>query len=222
MQSSKPGDVIDFPPEKITDWTKARPQPPEIEIIDGVQTTRGMGDLFERQMKNIGKKDPALYEDRGGNIIPTQFKDATKETEAQILHKNHKGNQEGIERLKNKPLDPDDVLPNYNETPGEYSRRKTPGSKENLLQELNMKILFNRLRGDETVEELKEILKNLDTDGVPFAAGGRAGLYQGGQAKIEPDLSDIGHGSDASDGKKYVNSPMVSSNDFNRIKLFIR
>ena len=34
MQSSKPGDVIDFPPERITDWTKARPQPPEIEIID--------------------------------------------------------------------------------------------------------------------------------------------------------------------------------------------
>jgi hypothetical protein len=33
-----------------------------------------MGDLFEKQMKNIGKKDPALYEDRGENIIPTQFK----------------------------------------------------------------------------------------------------------------------------------------------------
>jgi hypothetical protein len=193
------GEVVPFPPERITDWTKARPQPPEIEIIDGVQTTRGMGDLFERQMKNIGKKDPALYEDRGGNIIPTQFKDATKETEAQILQKLNKGNQEGIERLKNKPLDPDDVLPNYNETPGEYSRRKTPGSKENLLQELKIAYEkeFNRLRGDETVEELKEILKNLDTDGVPFAAGGRAGLYQGGQAKIEPDLSGIGHGSDA-------------------------
>jgi hypothetical protein len=72
------GEVIPFPPERITDWTKARPQPPEIEIIDGVQTTRGLGDLFERQMKNIGKKDPALYEDRGGNIIPAQFKDFTQ------------------------------------------------------------------------------------------------------------------------------------------------
>jgi hypothetical protein len=30
-----------------------------------------------------------------------------------------------------------------------------------------------------------------------FAKGGRAGLYQGGQAQIEPDLSNIGHGSDA-------------------------
>jgi hypothetical protein len=82
LMSSKSGDVIDFPPERITDWTKARPQPPEIEMIDGVQTTRGMGDLFERQMKNIGKKDPALYEDRGGNIIPTQFKDTTVSPES--------------------------------------------------------------------------------------------------------------------------------------------
>jgi hypothetical protein len=30
-----------------------------------------------------------------------------------------------------------------------------------------------------------------------MSKGGRAGFYQGGQAQIEPDLSDIGHGSDA-------------------------
>jgi hypothetical protein len=61
MKSSKSGDVIDFPPERITDWTKARPQPPEIETINGVQTTRGMGDLFSKQMKNIGKKKILRY-----------------------------------------------------------------------------------------------------------------------------------------------------------------
>jgi hypothetical protein len=100
---------------------------------------------------------------------------------------------------RNKPLDPDDVLPNYNETPGEFARRETPGSKENLLQELKIAYEkeFNRLRGDETAEELKEMLKNLDTDGVPFASGGRAGYYGGGQAMVGEDLSEIGHGSDA-------------------------
>ena len=84
---------------------------------------------------------------------------------------------------RNKPLDPDDVLPNYNETPGEFARRETPGSKENLLQELKIAYEkeFNRLRGDETAEELKEMLKNLDTDGVPFASGGRAGYAVGNQ-----------------------------------------
>jgi hypothetical protein len=133
------GEVVPFPPERITDWTKARPQPPEIEIIDGVQTTRGLGDLFERQMKNIGKKDPALYEDRGGNIIPTQFSEApafpsytAKETEEQILKRLKKQNEDSINRLKNKK-DPED--------PQKF--------------------------------------------------------YQGGQAQIEPDLSGIGHGSDA-------------------------
>lgn len=103
-------------------------------------------------------------------------------------------------KKKNEPLDPDDVLPNYNETPGEFARRNTPGSKENLLQELKIAYEkeFNRLKGDETAEELKEILKNLDTDGVPFATGGRAGYYGGGITNmVGEDLSEIGHGSDA-------------------------
>jgi hypothetical protein len=141
MKSSKSGDVIDFPPERITDWTKARPQPPEIEMIDGVQTTRGMGDLFEKQMKNIGKKDPALYEDRGENIIPTQFSEApafpsytAKETDAQILARLKKQNKDAAERLRNK-------------------KNKDPEDPQKF--------------------------------------------YQGGQAQIEPDLSGIGHGSDA-------------------------
>ena len=31
---------------------------------------------------------------------------------------------------------------------------------------------FDRLTGNETAEELTEMLKNLDIDGVPFAGGG--------------------------------------------------
>ena len=155
LMQSKSGDVIDFPPERITDWTKERP---------------GRADLPE-----IPKKaDSALYEDRGGNIIPAQFKDVAKETDEQILNKLNKGNKESVERLKNKPLDPDDALPNYKKTPGNYSERKTPGSIENLREEIKIAYRkeFDRLRGDETAEELTDMLKNLDTDGVPFAEGG--------------------------------------------------
>jgi hypothetical protein len=194
------GEVIPFPPERITDWTKARPQPPEIEIIDGVQTTRGLGDLFERQMKNIGKKDPALYEDRGGNIIPAQFDESpafpsytAKETDDQIIARLNNQNKEGIERLKNKSLDPDDALPNYTETPGEYSRRNTPGSIENLREEIKIAYRneFDRLTGNETAEELKEILKNLDTDGVPFSEGGPADFenWKKGKDEFEKEQS---------------------------------
>jgi hypothetical protein len=40
-----------------------------------------------------------------------------------------------------------------------------------------------------------------------MAKGGRAGFYQGGQAQIEPDLSDIGHGSDALMARTRLMSP---------------
>jgi hypothetical protein len=89
--------------------------------------------------EEIKIKDPALYEDRGENIIPTQFSEApafpsytAKETEEQILKRLKKQNEDSINRLKNKK-DPED--------PQKF--------------------------------------------------------YQGGQAQIEPDLSGIGHGSDA-------------------------
>jgi hypothetical protein len=39
------------------------------------------------------------------------------------------------------------------------------------------------------------------------AAGGRAGYYGGGQAMIEPDLSDIGHGSDALMARTRITAP---------------
>ena len=51
LKQGKKGEVVKFPKDKITDWTKARPQPPETEIIDGIQTTRGLGDLFPKQLE---------------------------------------------------------------------------------------------------------------------------------------------------------------------------
>jgi hypothetical protein len=215
------GEVIPFPPERITDWTKARPQPPEIEIIDGVQTTRGLGDLFERQMKNIGKKDPALYEDRGGNIIPAQFDESpafpsytakdslppggTRESVRKEAIEKYGIQPERVDEIMNtkfdekladevlKDLDLDDALPNYKETPGEYSRRNTPGSIENLREEMKIAYRneFDRLTGNETAEELKEILKNLDTDGVPFSEGGPADFenWKKGKDEFEKEQS---------------------------------
>ena len=46
------------------------------------------------------------------------------QTDFEIQERLNSDNKKAIkafeERMKNKPLDPDDVLPNYNETPGEY------------------------------------------------------------------------------------------------------
>ncbi len=74
--------VIEFPKERITDPFKARPQPPKIEMVKGIQTTRGLGDLFKRQMEKIGKK--------------------FKESEAQTIARMKKQNKEAAQRLRDK------------------------------------------------------------------------------------------------------------------------
>ena len=97
-------------------------------------TLKEIGSIDLPEIPKPKKADPALYEDRGGNIIPAQFKDVGKETDAQIIARIEKQNKESAERLRNK-------------------KSKDPDEPE--------------------------------------------GFYQGGQAQIEPDLSNIGHGSDA-------------------------
>ena len=79
---STKGKVIQFPKERITDPFKARPQPPKIKMIKGIQTTRGLGDLFKRQMEKIGKK--------------------FKESEAQTIARMKKQNKEAAQRLRDK------------------------------------------------------------------------------------------------------------------------
>jgi hypothetical protein len=54
-------------------------------------------------------------------------------------------------------------------------------------------------------EEIVEIIKS--TPKQKMATGGRAGFYSGGQSMIEPDLSDIGHGSDALMARNRLVSP---------------
>jgi len=69
-----------------------------------------------------------------------------------------------------------------------------------------------------TPEESKKILQDtedhiFERDVVPdefdpeYAKGGRAGYYGGGQAMVEPDLSDIGHGSDALMARTRMTAP---------------
>jgi hypothetical protein len=136
-------------------------------------------ELFEQFVKS-NKREP-----KGMELIQLKFKANKLQREADKI----------IEFPRNKiqPLDPDDALPNYKETPGEYSRRNTPGSIENLREEMKIAYRneFDRLTGNETAEELKEILKNLDTDGVPFSEGGPADFenWKKGKDEFEKEQS---------------------------------
>ena len=81
-QESGKGEVVQFPKDRITDWTKARPQPPKIEIINGIQTTRGLGDLFGRQLEKAVKKPKVV------------------KTEAQIKSGIEAGNKAAVQKMK--------------------------------------------------------------------------------------------------------------------------
>ena len=68
----------------------------------------------EQAQNFIRKSDPALYEDRGGNIIPAQFDESpafpsytAKETEEQIRQRLLKNNKDGIASMKSKLDDPE-------------------------------------------------------------------------------------------------------------------
>ena len=50
-QNKDKGKVIQFPKDKIKDVTKSQSRPPETEIIKGIQTTRGLGDVFPKQLE---------------------------------------------------------------------------------------------------------------------------------------------------------------------------
>ena len=88
--------VIQFPPDRITNPFKARPQPPKIEIKGGIQTTRGMGDLFKKQLEKVTKR--------------------VRETDAQTIARMKKQNKESAQRLRDKK-DLGDRLKDYKGDP---------------------------------------------------------------------------------------------------------
>ena len=64
---------------------------------------------------------------------------------------------------------------------------------------------FRMMEKGKGPEEIVEIFKN--TKRTKNAKGGRAGYYMGGQSTIEPDLSDIGHGSDSLMARNRILAP---------------
>ena len=78
-----------------------------------------------------------------------------------------------------------DILPKYKETPGEWVRGQTMGTKEYYLNELKIAYPnhYRTLTGKESTAELKEIIYRLDTEGIPF--------NEGGMAKLNAELNQL-------------------------------
>ena len=60
------------------------------------------------------------------------------------------------------------------------SRAIQAGNKSKILEEFKVSYPkeHGRLRGNETVEQIKEMMFRLDTEGVPFATGGIANHFR--------------------------------------------
>ena len=100
--------------------------------------------------------------------------------------------------------------------PGAFEKGENYNHYEQIFRE-NMgddilKVKDEKYKGDGrlVLTEQEEVLgsdpRPNDTD-IPFAKGGIAGYYTGGMVDVEPNLSDIGHGSDALMARTRLVSP---------------
>lgn len=78
-----------------------------------------------------------------------------------------------------------------------------PVHKASVLAKIDMAMELGKT--NKSADEIIDILKKEPE--TKMATGGRAGYYAGGQAMIEPDLSDIGHGSDSLMARTRLTAP---------------
>jgi len=78
-----------------------------------------------------------------------------------------------------------------------------PVHKASVLAKIDMAMELGKT--NKSADEIIDILKKEPE--TKMATGGRAGYYGGGQAMIEPDLSDIGHGSDSLMARTRITAP---------------
>jgi len=129
--------------------------------------------VYGKPREGIKTLDEAEMDIKSIDDATNELNDAVTEADA---FSESIGFPAATKKIKNEPLDPDDVLPNYNETPGEFARRNTSGSKENLLEQMKAAYpqRYNNLTGNETAAELKGIMEKANKTDIPFTTGAGA------------------------------------------------
>ena len=129
--------------------------------------------IYGKPREGIKTLDEAEMDIKSIDDATNELNDAVTEADA---FSESIGFPAATKKIKNEPLDPDDVLPNYNETPGEFARRNTSGSKENLLEQMKAAYpqRYNNLTGNETAAELKGIMEKANKTDIPFTTGAGA------------------------------------------------
>ena len=134
--------------------------------------------IHARTLKNTSENQVKLFEANLKDILKAKVPPKAKILD---IKTGQKIPATGIQRLETSAGFPKNVHPQstMGKAIGE-SRAIQAGNKSKILEEFKVSYPkeHGRLKGNETVEQIKEIMFRLDTEGVPFATGGIANHFR--------------------------------------------
>ena len=137
--------------------------------------------LHARTLKNTTENQKNLFLENIKSIQKAKTPPKLKEAKILDIKTGQKIPATGIQRLETKVGYPKNVHPQstMGKAIGE-SRAIQAGNKSKILEEFKVSYPkeHGRLRGNETVEQIKEIMFRLDTEGIPFTHGGIANHFR--------------------------------------------
>ena len=219
----KKGEVFDLQGNKLN------PKKPIMGGTQGIETLLKKGDLTKgtvsktsdkvknREMfKDASERFSKAYDDlpppgsRGG---PDDIAAPFQSSEETIKNMIEAENKKNIAKIKNRKM-VKDAIDNMSPTFVKGDRKyNTQMVAEDLADKKFGKEFYDLDQRqqmdiyDEALEGYDELTRGGMPDPEDFAQGGRAGHYTGGMVDVEPNLSDIGHGSDSLMARTRLVSP---------------
>jgi hypothetical protein len=157
------------------------------------------GEVIEFPQKRTFKEEIEAMKKSGDIVDPNNLKKNDKVLQRDMFNNSNLNKTDTVTDTITyiKSLEPIKAMKEANSIIGRKGKYKdlTPEQSKRILQDTE----------DHIFQRDPDNLYDYDPEDM--AKGGRAGFYQGGQAQIEPDLSDIGHGSDALMARTRLMSP---------------
>ena len=200
----KKGEVIPFP-QKRTFSEEIEAMKKSGDLVDEKDMVISEKITDREMFKNANERFNPPPGSRGGeDDIAAPFQ-SSEETLKSMFEAENKKN---IAKIKERKKMLDDSIDDA--SPGFSGDRKTDAElvAENLAERRGL--VYDDLPTKERLKIYDEAYQGLvKKKNIPedFAVGGRAGHYTGGMVDVEPNLSDIGHGSDALMARTRVVSP---------------